>query len=236
MASFNIHLTTNLPTTASLELESSNASYDENMMEQLKQHAASLGNPLWGLAGPHDAPDSNELSGSWQSPYGDFFLSWYYNQLHALTPWPRMSSQTTRTGKMHTPRCLLKTRSCGMIVSGIGRSATRPANSSPEMLLKQIQAACKKHGVGVSGMNSGLRLNGFDRIRMNVVGDANNVVDLFNLLTREWERSSSRRSIFTQFARGLNEPFAGLDSDDLPTEETLPVEASVPSNAEMQTA
>ncbi|CAL0334655.1 unnamed protein product [Lupinus luteus] len=64
--------------------------YDENMLSFLKQHAEASGNPLWGLDGPHDAPTydqplhSNNFfkdEGSWESAYGDFFLSWYANQL-----------------------------------------------------------------------------------------------------------------------------------------------------------
>ncbi|XP_052207791.1 inactive beta-amylase 9 [Diospyros lotus] len=65
--------------------------YDKNMLNLLKRHAEAAGNPLWGLSGPHDAPsydqtpNSNtfvkEHGGSWETPYGDFFLSWYSNQL-----------------------------------------------------------------------------------------------------------------------------------------------------------
>ncbi|KAK7331324.1 hypothetical protein VNO77_25546 [Canavalia gladiata] len=64
--------------------------YDQNMLSFLKQHAEASGNPLWGLGGPHDAPayDQSPYStgffkdgGSWESTYGDFFLSWYSNQL-----------------------------------------------------------------------------------------------------------------------------------------------------------
>lgn len=65
--------------------------YDKNMLNILKQHAEETGNPLWGLGGPHDVPtydqppNSNSFfsdqGGSWESPYGDFFLSWYSNQL-----------------------------------------------------------------------------------------------------------------------------------------------------------
>nr|AFO84078.1 beta-amylase [Actinidia arguta] len=65
--------------------------YDQNMLSYLKQHAEAFGNPLWGLSGPHDAPSYNqapnsnnfvkEHGGSWETPYGDFFLSWYSNQL-----------------------------------------------------------------------------------------------------------------------------------------------------------
>ncbi|CAK9145518.1 unnamed protein product [Ilex paraguariensis] len=65
--------------------------YDKNILSCLKQHAETFGNPLWGLAGPHDAPNYDQLSisntffkengGSWEIPYGDFFLSWYSSQL-----------------------------------------------------------------------------------------------------------------------------------------------------------
>ncbi|PKA62266.1 Inactive beta-amylase 9 [Apostasia shenzhenica] len=65
--------------------------YDKYMLADLKKHAEESGNPLWGLGGPHDAPEYNqapdssgffrENGGSWQTPYGDFFLSWYSEQL-----------------------------------------------------------------------------------------------------------------------------------------------------------
>ncbi|GLT99204.1 hypothetical protein SLE2022_166570 [Rubroshorea leprosula] len=65
--------------------------YDRNMLNYLKQHAEATGNPLWGLGGPHDAPaydqspSSNNFfkdhGGSWETPYGEFFLSWYSSQL-----------------------------------------------------------------------------------------------------------------------------------------------------------
>ncbi|KDO75063.1 hypothetical protein CISIN_1g008086mg [Citrus sinensis] len=64
---------------------------DRNMLNLLQQHAEANGNPLWGLRGPHDAPSYDESpnsnsffkdnGGSWESPYGDFFLSWYSSQL-----------------------------------------------------------------------------------------------------------------------------------------------------------
>jgi len=65
--------------------------YDEDMLTNLKQHAEAFGNPLWGLSGPHDSPTYdqlpnsnsfvNENGGSWETAYGDFFLSWYSNNL-----------------------------------------------------------------------------------------------------------------------------------------------------------
>lgn len=65
--------------------------YDKNMLSLLKQHAEASGNPYWGLGGPHDTPRYDEMpnannffrehGGSWETPYGDFFLSWYSNLL-----------------------------------------------------------------------------------------------------------------------------------------------------------
>ncbi|KAK4737771.1 hypothetical protein R3W88_001468 [Solanum pinnatisectum] len=65
--------------------------YDKYMLSSLKQYAESNGNPLWGLGGPHDAPGYHqppmastffkENEGSWETTYGNFFLSWYSEQL-----------------------------------------------------------------------------------------------------------------------------------------------------------
>lgn len=65
--------------------------YDKYMLDNLKQYAEEKGNPLWGLGGPHDAPTYDQppcvdtffkdQGGSWESPYGVFFLEWYSNQL-----------------------------------------------------------------------------------------------------------------------------------------------------------
>ncbi|KAL8161943.1 LOW QUALITY PROTEIN: hypothetical protein V2J09_013432 [Rumex salicifolius] len=65
--------------------------YDEYTLLDLKQHGESTSNPLWGLGGPHDAPSYNESptagnffkdeGGSWETLYGDFFLSWYSDRL-----------------------------------------------------------------------------------------------------------------------------------------------------------
>ncbi|XP_010245368.1 PREDICTED: inactive beta-amylase 9-like [Nelumbo nucifera] len=66
-------------------------SYDKNMLKHLQEHAQATGNPFWGLSGPHDAPNHDqspfantffkENGGSWETPYGDFFLTWYSTQL-----------------------------------------------------------------------------------------------------------------------------------------------------------
>lgn len=61
--------------------------YDRFMLQDLKAHAIDANHPEWGLGGPHDAGSYNSLAwetgffvsqgGSWDSEYGDFFLSWY---------------------------------------------------------------------------------------------------------------------------------------------------------------
>lgn len=67
--------------------------YDKYMLANLKQHSEAMGQPVWGLRGPHDAPLYNQWSneggffndngGSWSSPYGGFFLTWYSAELIA---------------------------------------------------------------------------------------------------------------------------------------------------------
>jgi len=61
------------------------------MLEQLKQYGESNGNLQWGLGGPHDVPTYDQppsvdtffkdQGGSWETPYGVFFLSWYSSKL-----------------------------------------------------------------------------------------------------------------------------------------------------------
>ncbi|XAR54597.1 Beta-amylase [Bertholletia excelsa] len=102
--------------------------YDKNMLELLSKHAQELGNPLWGLSGPHDGPtyDQTPISnsfvkehgGSWESPYGNFFLSWYSSQL--ISHGDRLLSLATSTfsgtpvkvsGKLPLVHSWYKTRS-----------------------------------------------------------------------------------------------------------------------------
>ncbi|KAF5827053.1 beta-amylase [Dunaliella salina] len=65
--------------------------YDRYMLDDLKHAAQEAGHPEWGLSGPHDAGHYNSSSwetsfftsqgGSWSTPYGHFFLSWYSGNL-----------------------------------------------------------------------------------------------------------------------------------------------------------
>ncbi|KAF8387922.1 hypothetical protein HHK36_026584 [Tetracentron sinense] len=102
--------------------------YDKHMLSLLQQHAQAAGNPKWGLSGPHDAPgydqspNSNnffkEHGGSWETSYGDFFLSWYSNQLisHSdrllsLASTTFSDSSMTISGKVPIMHSWYKTRS-----------------------------------------------------------------------------------------------------------------------------
>lgn len=75
------------------------------MLSNLKKHADTSGNSYWGLSGPHDAPSYTESpnssnffkdnGGSWETPYGNFFLSWYFDQL--LSHCDRLLSVASKT-------------------------------------------------------------------------------------------------------------------------------------------
>ena len=240
--------------------------YDINMLRILKQHAEASGNPLWGLGGPHDAPAYEQSpnstnffkdGGSWASPYGQFFLSWYADQL--ITHGDRLLSLAASTfsdtgvtihGKIPLMHSWYRTNShpseltagfyntfnrdgyekvaeifaknlCKMILPGMDMSdAYLPQEtfSSPELLLEQIMAACRKHGVSVSGQNSSVSVTpwGFEQIKKNLSGDY--VSDLFMYQRMgAYFFSPEHFPSFTEFVRSLNQP--ELPSDDLPAEE-----------------
>lgn len=117
--------------------------YDKYMLSHLKQHADETGNPLWGLGGPHDVPTYNQPpsmntffkdeGGSWQSPYGDFFLSWYSSQLisHGHRILSLASSiftdnQVNISGKLPLVHSWYKTRShASEVTAGFHNTASR---------------------------------------------------------------------------------------------------------------
>ncbi|KAK7412601.1 hypothetical protein VNO78_04088 [Psophocarpus tetragonolobus] len=251
--------------------------YDRNMLSLLKQHAEASGNPLWGLGGPHDAPTyyqspfSNGFfndGGSWESTYGDFFLSWYSNQLVAhgdcllsLASSTFGDSGVTIYGKIPLMHSWYGTRShpseltagfyntahrdgyepfaqmfaknsCKMILPGMDLlDAKQPKenHSSPELLLSQIMASCKKHEVKVSGQSSSESgvPGGFEQIKKNLSGD--NILDLFTYHRMGASFFSPEHfPLFTEFVRSLKQP--ELHSDDLPTEEEEGAESAVMSH------
>lgn len=67
--------------------------YDKRALLSLAQAAGGAGHIEWGGSGPHDAGGYNDLphdtgffrsyGGSWDSPYGQFFLGWYASELVA---------------------------------------------------------------------------------------------------------------------------------------------------------
>ncbi|XP_042509501.1 beta-amylase 1, chloroplastic-like [Macadamia integrifolia] len=65
--------------------------FDKYMVNSLKAAAEAAGKPEWGTSGPTDAghynnwPEDTQFfrkeGGGWNSPYGEFFLSWYSDML-----------------------------------------------------------------------------------------------------------------------------------------------------------
>ncbi|KAH7434281.1 hypothetical protein KP509_06G009200 [Ceratopteris richardii] len=60
--------------------------YDKYMLASLRAVAEQAGHPEWGKGGPHDAGQYKQFpeetgffheNGSWNTPYGEFFLEWY---------------------------------------------------------------------------------------------------------------------------------------------------------------
>ncbi|KAH7857311.1 hypothetical protein Vadar_011191 [Vaccinium darrowii] len=150
--------------------------YDENMLTNLKQHAEAFGNPLWGLSGPHDSPTYdqlpnsnsfvNENGGSWEAAYGDFFLSWYSNNL--ISHLDRLLSLASSTfsdypvkiaGKVPLIHSWYKTR------------------SHPSELTAGFYNTVNRDGYDKNSSVSG-GPNAFGQIKRNLL-DENEVVDLF---------------------------------------------------------
>ncbi|XP_052149388.1 beta-amylase 2, chloroplastic [Oryza glaberrima] len=64
--------------------------YDRYMLSSLKAAAEAVGKPEWGNAGPGDSGGYNDWpeespffrrEGGWNTPYGEFFMSWYSQML-----------------------------------------------------------------------------------------------------------------------------------------------------------
>jgi len=84
--------------------------YDKYMLEDLRRCAEAVGHPEWGHGGPHDAGGYNSRSwetgffacngGTFDSPYGQFFLSWYSSLLlkHAHNVLGAVSEVLNRPG------------------------------------------------------------------------------------------------------------------------------------------
>ncbi len=84
--------------------------YDRFMMADLRRAAEAVGQPEWGLTGPHDAGNYNSRAyetgffcdgGSWTTEYGRFFLQWYSGALvrHADLVLSAVSEVLTKRGR-----------------------------------------------------------------------------------------------------------------------------------------
>ncbi|OEL28940.1 Inactive beta-amylase 9 [Dichanthelium oligosanthes] len=170
--------------------------YDKYMLAQLRQHAKDEGHAMWGLSGLHDvpryheSPDScgffRERGGSWETPYGDFFLSWYAGQLIPFMHWwhgalsrpAEAAAGFYKSNKKngYSPVAKMFARhGCTMLVPGMDVCMNKQhhsAGSSPDQLLVQIKNACRRHGARIAGENASLAMShtsSFSRIRSNIL-------------------------------------------------------------------
>lgn len=101
--------------------------YDKYMLNSLKEAAATAARPEWGHGGPHDAGHYNakesetgffkDYGGSWDTPYGAFFLSWYSNQLvmHAHSILGAANEVLARRGRPRVARDVRETSDGGRL-------------------------------------------------------------------------------------------------------------------------
>ncbi|CAA0807125.1 Inactive beta-amylase 9 [Striga hermonthica] len=235
--------------------------YDKHMLADLKRHAELHGHPLWGLGGPHDAPDGF-FDASWDTPYGDFFLSWYSTRLLAhgdrvlsLGESIFESSPVELSAKIPLMHGWCKARShpseltagfyntdnrdgYGPVFEMLSRNTCGAVLcgldlSGPELLVSQVMESCEAHGVEVSGENSEVS-GGIERIKNNLAG-RNEVVRSFTYQRMGAHFFSPEHfPEFTRFVRGLNEPDRSLD--DLPVVDERSVGSLSGKNLRMQTA
>ncbi|XP_072997382.1 inactive beta-amylase 9 [Typha latifolia] len=224
--------------------------YDKYMMSQLKRHADESNNPLWGLSGPHDAPayhqspDSTDFfknnGGKWETPYGDFFLSWYSKQL--LNHGDRVLSVASKmfdelpvqlSAKVPLLHWWHNTRSCpAELTAGFYNTDRRNGydavaelfarnsctmviagmdSSESPPLLSQITRACEKHGVRIAGENSSL--GGFGRIKENLMVETLSVGSFtYQRMGAEFF-SPEHWPTFAEFVGSVKQ--TEMDSDDL---------------------
>ncbi|KAL9266784.1 Inactive beta-amylase 9-like protein [Drosera capensis] len=244
--------------------------YDQHILNHLKQHAEEMGNPLWGNSGPHDAPSYNnppmvnsffkDEGGSWDSPYGDFFLSWYSSQLIShvdrilsLASTTFRDTRVSISGRVPIIHSWCKTRShpseltagfyntvnrdgyepvaamfakhaCEMILPGMDLlDEHMPRHSSPQSLLEQIKAACKKHGIIICGENASASVlpGGFQEIRRNLLSDESRVNTFMYQRMGASFFSPEHFPLFSEFVRGFSR--LELHPDDVLEEDSLPV-------------
>eukprot|EP00850_Spirogloea_muscicola_P013637 SM000093S24448 [mRNA] locus=s93:418081:420021:+ [translate_table: standard] len=146
--------------------------YDKYMMANLRACAVAVGMPDWGTFGPHDAGCYNDWPndtgffnchyGSWNTAYGDFFLSWYSHALisHGDRVLGTATAVFAGTGTIIAAK-----------LPGIHWWYKPPeALCSPESLLFQVRRAAASHDVPVAGENALPRYDtsAYERVKFNV--------------------------------------------------------------------
>lgn len=165
---------------------------------------------------------SNAFSDTDLTVYGKVPLMhlWYKTRSHASELTAGFHNTVDRDGYQAVAEIFAK-NSCKMILPGMDLSdehQPQESFSSPELLLEQIRAACRKHGVEVSGQNSSVSKtpHSFEQIKKNILGE--NILDLFTYQRMGADFFSPEHfPSFTAFVRSLNQ--LELHSDDLPHEE-----------------
>jgi hypothetical protein len=124
--------------------------YDRRALASLAAAARARGRPEWGHAGPHDSGEYNSephstgffaSGGSWDSDYGDFFLTWYSGALHAHGE--RMLAAAARTlGRFQRP-----SRAPPSAVAVAAAAPGSPAGRGSQALLRRIQSLASGGGV-----------------------------------------------------------------------------------------
>lgn len=137
--------------------------YDRRALASLAAAARERGCPEWGFGGPHDTGDYNSNpeetgfynhEGSWDSPYGRFFLEWYSRSLmqhgDRLMGTARRVFQEYQSRSMHRP-------SSSSAPSPSGRGADAPSSGQPHShgckLGRQGQQAPQAQAAGARTAN-----------------------------------------------------------------------------------
>ncbi|KAH7666838.1 Beta-amylase protein [Dioscorea alata] len=241
--------------------------YDKYMLADLKRHAEKSGQPLWGLGGPHDAPAYNQSpensgffkdhGGSWESPYGQFFISWYTDLLLAhgdrvlsiaskvfdVLP-VRISGKIALVDAWHRSRArpaeltagyrdydaivrMFAKNSCGVVVPGMEMSDEEQRNGSSSPESVMAEILAACERHGVPVTGENYGAGGFGRIKKCLMSSS--AVKTFTYQRMGVEFFSPEHwPQFTAFVRGFAEmELAGDDVVSSGETLTLPMSAAV---------
>lgn len=141
--------------------------YDRRALASLSQVANEAGHPEWGYGGPHDTGDYNSCpeetgfynhEGSWDSPYGHFFLEWYSNSL--IKHGELLMEAARRTFASSTPSPTPKNTSTSLMKTSAPSSE---ASTDTQVLISTLgpfshqQVACTQVIAGAVGHRQHLK-------------------------------------------------------------------------------